>query len=381
MPTFFIFERKKRVFVSNCYLLLFFLLFYLVIIKKVCIFASFELHYKTIFVMKRLVLLAMAFATFAQITWAQKDVDTYVAVTEEEDPNTFAVIISNENYKHEAKVPFAINDGAIFKRYLMKTLGVPEHNIKYVADASLNDMNYNLSWLEKVINVKKSEARAIVYYSGHGMPDEDSKKAYLLPVDGYSTEPTSGLSTEALYKRLGAMPSSQTLVFLDACFSGSKREGDMMKAARGVAIKAKSAPVSGNMVVFSAAQGNETAYPLKSKEHGLFTYFVLDKLQKSKGDVTLGELSDYVTKQVSETSIVVNEKSQTPTVTAPVGSTDWRNWKMASKAAGKYETLPKFVAPAQTPAANQGAQSETPAQHKPAVKSILKRRTTTTTSE
>ena len=316
--------------------------------------------------MKRLILFALV-STLVQMVWAQKDVDTYIAVNEVEDPNTYAVIISNENYKHEAKVPFALNDGAIFKRYLMKTLGVPEQNIKYVADASLNDMNYNLSWLERVVNVKQKEARAIVYYSGHGMPDEDSKKAYLLPVDGYSTEPTSGLSTEALYKRLGAMPASQTLVFLDACFSGSKREGDMMKAARGVAIKAKSAPVSGNMVVFSAAQGNETAYPLQSKEHGL---------QKSAGAVTLGELSDYVTKQVAETSIVVNEKSQTPTVTAPVGTTDWRNWKMANKAAKKFETMPKIVPTVQTEApaaANTAQPAQTP---KTRQRSFLKRNNT-----
>ncbi|WP_081773358.1 caspase family protein [Prevotella sp. P6B4] len=331
--------------------------------------------------MKRLIFLTMAFSVFIQMGWAQKDVDTYVAVNEVEDPNTFAVIISNEHYKHEAAVPFALNDGAIFKRYLIKTLGVPEQNIKYVADASLNDMNYNLAWLEKIINVKKQQARAIVYYSGHGMPDEDSKKAYLLPVDGYSTEPSSGLSTEVLYKRLGAMPAKQTLVFLDACFSGSKREGDMMKAARGVAIKAKSAPVTGNMVVFSAAQGNETAYPLKSKEHGLFTYFLLDKLQKSGGAVSLGDLSDYVTEKVSETSIVTNDKSQTPTVTAPVGSTDWRKWMMADKAAKKFENMPKFVPTTQTPAAQQGAQQATPAQQRPAQKSFLKRRTTTTNEE
>ena len=330
--------------------------------------------------MKRLFIITLVFATMTQMGWAQRDVDTYVAVNEEQDPNTFAVIISNEHYKHEAGVPFALNDGAIFKRYLMKTLGVPEQNIKYVPDASLNDMNYNLAWLEKVINVKKNEARAIVYYSGHGMPDEDSKKAYLLPVDGYSTEPTSGLSTEALYKRLGAMPSSQTLVFLDACFSGSKREGDMMKAARGVAIKAKSAPVTGKMVVFSAAQGNETAYPLNTKEHGMFTYFLLEKLQKTGGAVTLGELSEYVTKNVAETSIITNDKSQTPTVTAPVGSNDWRNWKMANTAAKKFETLPKFVPAAQTPAAGQNGQQAEPAKHKPAVKSILKKRNSTTTS-
>jgi hypothetical protein len=35
----------------------------------------------------------------------------------------------------------------------------------------------------------------------------------------------------------------------------------------------------GNMVVFSAAQGDETAYPNNDEKHGMFTYFLLKKLQ------------------------------------------------------------------------------------------------------
>ena len=291
-------------------------------------------------------------------------VDTYVAVTDEQDVNTFAVIISNEHYKHEVEVPYALNDGAVFQRYLVKTLGVPEKNIKFVPDASLNDMNYNLKWLENIINVKDGEARAIVYYSGHGMPDEDSKKAYLLPVDGYSTEPTSGLSTETFYQRLGAMKSRQTLVFLDACFSGAKRDGGMMQSARGVAIKAKKDAVSGNMVVFSATEPGQTAYPLKDKEHGLFTYFILESLQKSGGCITLGELCDQVTKQVDQTAVIVNEKKQTPTVAASIGAGDWRSWKFAAEKAKRYEMMerPRTTATATAPAAT--APAAAPAQPK-----------------
>lgn len=278
---------------------------------------------------------ACCLTTFGQ----QSNVDTYLAVTDEQDANTFAVIISNEHYKHEVAVPYALNDGAIFKRYLMKTLGVPEKNIKYVPDASLNDMNYNLKWLENIINVKDGEGRAIVYYSGHGMPDEDSKKAYLLPVDGYSTEPTSGLSTETFYKRLGAMKSRQTLVFLDACFSGAKRDGGMMRSARGVAIKSKKETVTGKTVVFSATEAGQTAYPLNSKEHGMFTYFILESLQKSGGCISLGELCDRVTKMVDQTSMLENEKKQTPTVSASLGASDWRNWQFAPEKAKRYETM------------------------------------------
>ena len=68
------------------------------------------------------------------------------------------------------------------------------------------------------------------------------------------------------------------------------------------------------MVVFSAASGEQTAYPYKSKEHGLFTYYLLNKLEKEKGDVTLGELAKYIVTEVGKTSIIENKKSQTPTV-------------------------------------------------------------------
>lgn len=294
---------------------------------------------KRVYICFTAILTAVSITTRAQ----QGNVDTHIAVTDQQDENTYAVIISNEHYQFEEPVPFACNDGAIFKLYCEKTLGIPEKNIKFVEDATLNVMKFNLQWLERIMKVKNGQARAFVYYSGHGMPDEDSKKAYLLPVDGFSTEPSTGYSTEDLYKLLGGMPSKGTVVLLDACFSGSKREGGMMKSSRGVAIKAKSEPLQGNMVVFSAAQGNETAYPLKSKEHGMFTYFLLQQLHDKKGFVTLGELSDYVTKMVAETSIKENDKSQTPSVAAAANAEGWRNWKMANQEAGKYVNMPKTL--------------------------------------
>ena len=88
----------------------------------------------------------------------------------------------------------------------------------------------------------------------------------------------------------------------------------MLASARGVALKAKAEAPKGNMLVITAAQGSETAYPYKEKKHGLFTYFLLKKLQESKGKVTYGDLFDYVKTNVAQKSVVVNEKSQTPTI-------------------------------------------------------------------
>lgn len=288
---------------------------------------------------------------------AQSSVDTKIAVNDTKDENTFVVIISNEDYKHEEPVPFAKNDGEVFKIYCQKTLGIPESNISFVPNATLNEMSYELDHLAEVLNAYDGTARAIIYYTGHGMPDEDSKDAYLLPVDGYSQKPTSGMSTKELYARLGSMNSKSIMVFLDACFSGARRDGKMLASSRGVALKVNSDPVGDNTVVFSAAQGNETAYPYQSQQHGMFTYYVLDKMQQSGGCTTLGELSDYVTTNVKRRSVVENKKSQTPSVMVSSRNNSWRNWQFASKAAKRFEERTVAVAPAMTPQQNAPTQN------------------------
>ena len=270
----------------------------------------------------------------------QDIVDTQIALNECHDFNTFVLIISNENYKYEQHVPFALNDGSIFRFYCEKTLGISTDNIKFLPDATLNDMQTQLWLLGKKMKAFEGEARTIFYYSGHGMPADDGENAYLLPIDGNSAIPKSGFSTKELYQQLGEMPSRQTIVLLDACFSGARRDGQMLASSRGVAIKAKQEPVKGNMVVFSAAQGNETAYPFKEKKHGLFTYFILELLQQKGGHVSLGEMCDYVTKQVSRTSIVKNEKSQTPMIVASSSVPEWREWYFSTKKATKLAVVP-----------------------------------------
>ena len=268
---------------------------------------------------------------------AQSSVDTKIAVNSQNDDKTFVVIISNENYKHEEPVPFAKNDGEVFKVYCQKTLGIPESNIRYIPDATLNEMNFEIDWLGDVLNAYEGDARGIIYYTGHGMPDENSKEAYLLPVDGYSKSPSSGMSTKSLYDKLKNMHSNSIMVFLDACFSGAKRDGKMLASSRGVAIRVRQDPVGDNTVVFSAAQGDETAYPYKSQQHGMFTYFILDKLQQSGGYTTLGELSSYVTTQVKRKSVVVNGKSQTPSIISSPNNKNWGEWWLSTTVAKKFE--------------------------------------------
>lgn len=243
-------------------------------------------------------------------------VDTDIPVISRVNRNTFAIIIANEDYLDEAKVDFAKNDGEVFKNYCRKTLGLPETNIHYLPNATLAKMFGELDWLRQVCEVYKGEANVIFYYSGHGFPDEKSHEAYIIPVDGNKRLLRTCFNVSELYETLGSMPSKRVTVLMDACFSGAKRSGDMLASAKGIAIKAKAGIPKGNMVVMAAAQGDETAYFNKEAKHGLFTYYLLKKLKETKGSVTLGDLSSYIQDEVSKYSIVVNGKSQTPSVQA-----------------------------------------------------------------
>jgi hypothetical protein len=113
---------------------------------------------------------------------------------------------------------------------------------------------------------------------------------------------------------------------MDACFSGSQRSGETLASARGIAIKPQIEKPKGSMVVYSAVTDKETAYPYREKVHGLFTYYLLKKIKETKGKLDLGTLSDYVTSEVSKKSIVVNKKSQHPTIQASADlANSWRN--------------------------------------------------------
>lgn len=247
-------------------------------------------------------------------TMPTSDVDVNLPVAKSSSDETFAIIIANENYMNESTVEYAINDGRMFKEYCQKTLGLPEINIHYVENATRNNIETEIDWITKVSNAYGGDARVIIYYAGHGIPNEEDGSSYLLPIDGVGDNVRTGCSLADIYKQLGDLAAKNVIVFMDACFSGSQRGKGMLTSARGVVIKSKAEEPTGKMVVFSAAQGTETAYPYREKEHGMFTYYLLKKLQESNGNCTLGELGDYIKKNVSRYSIVVNRKSQTPTV-------------------------------------------------------------------
>ncbi len=257
------------------------------------------------------------------------NVDINIPVSSLINKRTFAVIIGNENYQRVSKVDFAINDAKIFAAYCQKTLGIPFNNIRIYKDATYGSMMSALKDIKQIAEAYKGDINIIFYYAGHGVPNETNRNAFLLPVDVDGSQTDLCLSVNKLYQELNLLNARSVVVFMDACFSGSQRGEGMLASARGVALKIKNDIPQGNMVVFTAATGDQTAYPFHEKGHGMFTYFLLKKLQETKGGATLGEIGSYVSEQVAQQSVVVNGKSQTPTMVSSVSMGEgWKTMKL-----------------------------------------------------
>ncbi len=268
------------------------------------------------------------------ISIGKADVDLDIPVSGVVKSNTYALIIGNEDYttfqpdlSSEVNVDFAVNDAKVFKEYCVKTFGVPEKQVKLLINATSAQMNQGIAWLTNLISVEEGMAEVIVYYSGHGLPDEKTKEGYLIPVDVSGNNVIQGVNLNGLYAKLNEFPSKKVTVFLDACFSGGARNQALV-AMKGVKVKPKENIVNGKMVVFTSSSGDESSGVYREKQHGYMTYFLLKNIQDSKGNISYKELANALISNVKKETALIG-KVQTPQVNA---STDvdvkWETWKI-----------------------------------------------------
>lgn len=243
------------------------------------------------------------------------DVDLNIPTTGYRNQSAFAVIIANSDYEKVARVDNADNDGKIFSEYCRKVLGIPQDHIRTHYNTTYGELLDAIEDIKSIAKAKRGDLDVIFYYAGHGVPDDKTKTAYILPVDADGKQMRVCYPMKELYAELAALNAKSTTVFLDACFSGATRaDGEMLMAARSVAIDVDPDEIEGNLVVFSAATGNQTAAGYDEQNHGMFTYFLLKKLKESKGNIDLATLADYVIDNVSLESQLKNKKQQTPTI-------------------------------------------------------------------
>ena len=230
--------------------------------------------------------------------------------TTKANPDAVAVVIGVQHYKN-ADVPsvdYALNDAEVVEEYAVKAMGISPENVIMLRDASKGDLErvfgtpgnprgqlYNL--------VAAGKSDVVVYYSGHGAPDPETRKAYLVPADGDPNYvKVNGYPLQLLFDNLNAVRARSATVVLDACFSGGSPKGSLIAKASPL-MMTTDRPSIGKITLFASSAGNEISSWFPQKRHGLFTYFFLDALHgagaKRKGrQITAAEVRDYLSQNV-----------------------------------------------------------------------------------
>ena len=150
-----------------------------------------------------------------------------------------------------------------------------------------------------------------VFYSVHGISGMSDNRGYLLALDANPNRAElKGYPVNVLMKNFAKVPAKSMMVLIDACLSGDSPKGMLVRATSGLTVKI-TAPkkVRDNMIVITAAEGDQFANWNEHAKHGLLTKHYLEVLNrvadkhaktgKKDGKVTLGEVKAYLDREIT----------------------------------------------------------------------------------
>jgi len=233
-----------------------------------------------------------------------------------------AIIIGIQDYKRVPKAEFANNDAKEFYEYAIRALGIKQEKIKMLLDDEADEVNIVKAfenWLP--IQVNKDKTDVYVFYSGHRLPAPDGKSLYFLPhgVDKELLSRTAVAQNEIVAALSAAKPNSVTM-FIDACYSGQTRGGDVLVAnAKPVSLKSDTNVFPPNFTVITASANDQISSSSPELKHGIFSFYLMKGMEgeadaNKDGKITVGEMQDYLSDKVSRQAMILNRKQTTQLV-------------------------------------------------------------------
>lgn len=197
--------------------------------------------------------------------------------------------------------------------------------------------------------------RVIISYSGHGLLSK-SYDYYLSTYEvDFKNPAVNGLSYDELERLMDSIPARKKLMLIDACHSGEVDKEDYQHASINKEALAANHVVSRGVIVtntkqdtkklglqnsfelmqnlfvnvgrstgatiISAAAGTELALEFGKLKNGVFTYSIIDAMDKYP-DMKVSELKKIVSKKVEE----LTKGMQKPTSRNEAITVDWRIW-------------------------------------------------------
>ena len=230
-------------------------------------------------------------------------------VTKNKD--AIALIIGIEKYKNTVDAAYADRDALMFRDYATEKLGIPSNRIKTLInnEADISGMLLGVrKWLRR--SSKPNESDVYVFYAGHGITTPE-REAYLFPFDGVTEVlDRTALLQKDLFSEIEKANPRNVTIFLDACYTGKARTGEVLMAdaeLRPIAIRPSDDGLPDNFTLLTASSGSEFSGPLKEVKQGMFSYYLMKGMEgvadtNQDNKITALELHQYVKENVWQQS-------------------------------------------------------------------------------
>ena len=255
-------------------------------------------------------------ASAAPPGWPALNVDTAGAVDGSGDA---AVVVGVQDYLFVADVDGASQNANDWYRYLYKGRRVPLGSITLLRN--------NEATREAMLGAAETAARRVkpggvlwFVFIGHGAPSQDGKDGMFVGVDAQQNAMSlfaRSMGREQVRQLLQDGKQAQTVMVVDACFSGRSGSGQQLVLGLQPLIVVADKAARSDLIMLTAAKSDEFAGALPGMRRPAFSYLLLGALLgwgdgDRDGSVTAKEAWEY-TEQVL--SGFLTGRRQTPELT------------------------------------------------------------------
>lgn len=228
-------------------------------------------------------------------------------------PNRFAIIIGNEDYNspgYNNKNIYSENNAALFKEYAIKTLGLKEERVIFLTNATVRQMKTSQELYVKILK-RISGGELVFYYSGKGFIDKETSSVFIPGVDSDFSNISESIDLMGFLNELSNAGSNIIVAFIETDIVNGieKEEKDNNEF---ISIKPNELP--SKLILFNASKPGFPVFKHPETNLGLFTYYLLKKLQDTKGRIRYSDLGEYLQQTVSVESLVKIKKEQDPVI-------------------------------------------------------------------
>lgn len=207
-----------------------------------------------------------------------------------------AVVFAVEDYAFLPDVEGAVDNADAWENFFREGLGIEKTFVRTDSDVTRGTM---LDFAERAGKAVSADGRLWFVFIGHGAPTPDGSDGLLVGVDAQGNPDSldsRGLERSQLLSELARGDQRDSVVIVDACFSGRSHRGEALADGLQPVVPTEqrpSAPSNPDATVLTAAESDQFAGALPGGERPAFSYLLLGALygwaDDGDGEVTVDE--------------------------------------------------------------------------------------------